>query len=200
MDKQTRDARQMAKELPLGEKIKHFFEYYKWYVIVPLVLILAIGGTIYQSLTKEKYDVDISHYGEFSITEEQKAKIDEYFSQYIQDIDNDGRLETNILSTISLSKDPEYQMGVATKFMAELSAGTYTCYLFSEEFYNTALSYEIDFERVINTKENKVLSEIFQNSNMYFCVRKLYERELKDEQKVMAQNNAVLLLDGIIQE
>lgn len=202
MDKQTRDARQMAKELPFRLKIKHFFEYYKWHVIVPLVILIAVGTTIYQNVTREKYDIDISYYGGFSVTDEQITQIDKYFSEYIDDIDQDEKKETTIHSTVSNSSDFEYQMAVANKFMAELSAGTYFCYLFSEEFYNTALSYEIEFEKVADLRENPTLSTILGTTEnpTYLCVRKLYDRELNDEKKVAAHNNALLLLDGILQE
>ena len=37
----------------------YYWEYYRWYVIVPLVIIIAIGATIYSKVTEEKFDTTL---------------------------------------------------------------------------------------------------------------------------------------------
>ncbi len=206
MDNQEREARKMAKELPFSEKIKYFFEYYKWHIIIPLVIVLLITLTIVQIVNKEEYDLKLSYYGAHAISEEEEEQINQYLSQHIRDNDGDGKNEivinTTIISPDATLTDPEYQAGVINKFIVELSAGSNFCYVLSEDFYRAATLSEVEFAKCIDVRENEILSPIFCKTNtpVYLCVREIYDRELGDAEKINEYDNALLLLDKIIQE
>ena len=46
-----RKEREAIKNGTLKQKLSYFWDYYKWYVIIPLIIIIAVGSTIYHKLT-----------------------------------------------------------------------------------------------------------------------------------------------------
>lgn len=46
-----REERENVKNGTLKQKFSYFWDYYKWYVIVPLIVIVFLGTTIYQKIT-----------------------------------------------------------------------------------------------------------------------------------------------------
>lgn len=46
-----KEEREKIKDGTLKEKLSYFWDYYKWYVIVPLIVIIFLGTTIYQKIT-----------------------------------------------------------------------------------------------------------------------------------------------------
>ena len=78
MDKQTKEAREMAKQLPFKEKISHFWEYHKLHVFFAVVALILVGTTVIQVSNREKYDLEIAYYGGMYFTEEQAVKLEEY--------------------------------------------------------------------------------------------------------------------------
>ena len=46
-----REERENVKNGTLKQKLSYFWDYYKWYVIVPLIVIVFLGTTIYQKVT-----------------------------------------------------------------------------------------------------------------------------------------------------
>lgn len=47
-----REEREKIKNGTLKEKASYFWEYYKWYVIIPAIIIVFLGTTIYQKVTE----------------------------------------------------------------------------------------------------------------------------------------------------
>lgn len=43
--------REAVKNGTLKQKLSYFWDYYKWYVIIPLVIIIMVGNTVYHKLT-----------------------------------------------------------------------------------------------------------------------------------------------------
>lgn len=46
-----RKEREAIKNGSLKQKLSYFWDYYKWYVIIPLIIIIMVGNTIYHKLT-----------------------------------------------------------------------------------------------------------------------------------------------------
>lgn len=46
-----RKEREAIKNGTLKQKLSYFWDYYKWYVIIPLIIIIMVGSTIYHKLT-----------------------------------------------------------------------------------------------------------------------------------------------------
>lgn len=197
MDKQAKEAKQMAKNLPLKEKIGYIWLYYKWWIISVIALVLVIGGTVHEMVTRPKYDLEIAYYTEKSVPEETIVKLEEYFAQFVEDFDGDGNKAVRIyLTSMALGgENPEAQMALQMKFTAELSAGTYPVIL-SDEYFNEVLLQESyvgvgDKERAFT--EVEALAEISgaeEGNNVYWRTRALYENEKKKEERVIQYQNS----------
>lgn len=193
MDKQAKEARDMVKGMSFKQKIKHFWDYYKIHTIVVIVVAAFIGGTIYQAVTREKFDMEIYYYGSVALDDEKITEFEEYLSQFIEDTDGDGEKKINIVTVETGNPDPQYQMAISQKFAAELSAGACSAYIFDDSFYEYALdSGEDIFESKLNLSENHEASEILgiPDVPLYWCTRTIYEREAKKEEAVLMYDNA----------
>lgn len=193
MDKQAREARDMVKGMSFKQKMKHFWNYYRIHTIVVIVVAALIGGTIHQVVTREKFDLEIYYYGSAAFDDEKLTEFEEYLSQFIEDTDGDGEKKVNIIAVTTGSTEPQYQMAISQKFMAELSAGTCSAYIFDDSFYEYASgSGEGIFESKLNLSENPEVSEMLGISDipLYWCTRAIYEREAKKEDAVLIHDNA----------
>ena len=144
MDKQAREAREMAKQMPFGDRVRHFWDYHKWHVFAAVIALVFIVTTMVQVMNRVEYDIEIAYYGGMYFTEEQSQKLKEYLSQYIEDVDGNGEINVNI--TVATAEAPgmngaqltEYQAAIGQKFMAEMAARTYDAYIFDESYYEYA--------------------------------------------------------------
>ncbi len=202
MDKQTRDARGMVKNMPIGERLEHFWYYHKVHTIVAVIVAILIGTTVYQTLTREKYDLEISYYGTLPLGEAETVRLEEYLEEYIEDTDGNGEKNVKIYSTV-LGLNPESGSTVAfdQKLIAELTAAVYPAYIFDEGFLQkagpdlegTVMECAIDLRS--NTKTGEILN--LGEEPVYWCTRMLYERESGKEKAVNAYNNAKIAENAI---
>lgn len=199
MDKQAREARRMAKELPLKAKISYIWTYYKWWIISISAAVLLIGGTAYEMATRPTYDLEIGFYSEKYMDEESIAALEEYFSQFVEDTDGDGKQTVRIYNTsISMmGGSGEGEMAIQSKFMAELSSGAYPVFMFDDYFYQIMQgeSYHDTMESfrnigALNLPENIHIPE---NNHIYWATRALYANESKKESKVSLHDKTVEL-------
>ena len=114
MDKQAQEAKEMVKNLPFKDKVKHFWYYYKIHTIVAAFVLILIGVTVYQAVTQEKYDLEIDYYGQQYISQEQQKEIEDTLAQYIDDVDGDGQKKVHLIVNSALT-DGEYAMYANTK-------------------------------------------------------------------------------------
>jgi len=137
MDKQAQEAREMAKALPSKEKLSHIWTYYRGWFMAALIAVVMIGTTVYQLVSKPSYDLEISYYGKNVFTQESLTELEEYLAQFVDDVDGDGvqtvHIHTNFLSNLE-HPNQQQNMGIMQKQMAEISAGTYTVFLFDKNF------------------------------------------------------------------
>lgn len=195
MDKQTKDARQMVKNMPMREKLAHFWYYHKAHTIVAVIVALVIGTIVYQTLTREKYDLEISYYGTLPLGEAETVKIEEYLEEYIEDTDGNGEKNVKIYSTaVGLNPENGNTVNFDQKLIAELTAAVYPAYIFDEGFLQKAgpdLEGSV-MECAINLRANPKLDEMLNlgEEPVYWCTRMLYERESGKEKSVKAYNNA----------
>lgn len=215
MDKQTKEAKEMVKNLPFKDKVKHFWYYYKIHTIAIAFILLLVGITIYQSVTQEKYDLEISYYGDEAISDEQKQEIEEKLAQYIEDVDGDGLKKVNLVLNSTLNEG-EYAMYGNMKFTAEVSAGTYRAYILDEAKYKTITGDGTDGEDdnndeeddnndeedmifAFDMRESEKCKEIFKlgDSPIYFCAVKPQNPDKAKKEEMDSYNNAVLLGEAL---
>lgn len=197
MDKQAREAKEMAKNLPWKDKIAHIWTYYKWWIIGVTAAVFLIGGTIYEVVTRPTYDLEIGYYSDKFVSEETVAAMEEYFAQFVEDIDGNGQQTVKIyaVSASMMGGSAEGQMAIQSKFMAELSAGSYPVFFFDDMFYETMHqdSYDGTMESFRDMAENAEMKEKFQipdGSHVYWATRALYQNEAKKEEKAAVHDHA----------
>lgn len=198
MDRETREARQMAKNLPFKAKMAHIWTYYKWWILGTIAAVLLIGGTIYEVVTRPSYDLEIGYYSEKYVSDETLQAMESYFSQFVEDIDGDGQKTVKIYSVSAsmAGESAEAQMAIQTKFMAELSAGSYPVFFFDETFYQMLQqdSYQGTMESFRDMAENPEMRQAFEiedGTHVYWATRSLYQSEEDKEEKCAAHDLAV---------
>ena len=188
MDKQAQEAKEMVKNLPFKDKVKHFWYYYKIHTIVAVFVLILIGVTVYQAVTQEKYDLEIDYYGQQYISEEQQKEIEDTLAQYIVN---------------SALNDEEYAMYANTKFTAELSAAAYSAYILDESKYKMIADDEDDSGddsiSAFDMRDSEKCKDIFKlgDEPVYWCTIKPRDTKKAKKQQLDSYNNAVLLQNAL---
>ena len=205
MDNQTRKARETVKNMPIKERLEHFWYYHKLHTIIVVSVVLILGVIAYQTLTREKYDLEISYYAILPLGAEETASLEEYLEGYIEDIDGNGEKNVKIHSTTTGgSLDLGSTVQLEQKLLAELTAAVYPAYIFDESFIEKigANANGSVVESVIDLRDNAEISDMLSlgETSLYWCTRMLYDRESGNEKSVKAYNNAKLAESVILGE
>lgn len=207
MDRQAREARQMAKELPFREKVAHIWMYYKNWIIGGIIAAILIGTTAYQMATRPSYDLELSFYAEKMLSEESVAKLEQYIAGFMEDVDGDGEVTVKIYTNFAsiLGGGAEGTYAIQTKLMSELAAGEYPVYLF-DETYSEQMNqgmYEGCMESMRNVSEAPQLHALLklpEGTNIYWGTRSLYESEQEKEEKILTHDRAIAVEEAIFGE
>ena len=199
---------------------EHYLYYYKFHIIVAAFLIFMFGSIIYSNVTRIHYDMQVSYLGLFGINPDHEAALSAYFEAEIDDVTENGKKEIgyiyysfdNVMEDDVVSEEEyAYQM----KLVAELQGGDSDLYFmtgtnadelagFGENFMNV---YEFAGEDcpadriksdmnghpfAVSVSGNEKLGEMgIDTSELYICVRQLYEGNKKDEIKVKTHENSL---------
>ena len=100
-----------------GAWFGYVWEYYKWHILGTLFVILFIATWAYQCTHREKYDMTIVYAGHMTYTEEQQAKICDLASEYVPDVDGNGKVNIYFQPLVFSDKagNEEYDYAVQTK-------------------------------------------------------------------------------------
>ena len=206
MDKQAREAREMAKQMPFGDRVKHFWYYHKWHVFATLIALILIVTTVVQIVNRVEYDIEIAYYGGMYFTEELAQKLEEYLSQYIEDVDGNGEKNVNIMVVTAEAPGmtggqlTEYQAAIGQKFSAEMAARMYDAYIFDEAYYEYA-GPESDFgiiESSFDMSQTEGMQEMLGIGErpLYWCT--CIRRSGGDEEVAqMKYNNAIAVQKAV---
>lgn len=185
----------MVKNMPMREKFEHFWYYHKVHTIVAIIVVMVIGTSMYQALTREKYDLEISYYGTLPLGTEETTRLEEYLEGYIDDTDGNGEKNVKIHSTtVGLNPENGNTVNFDQKLIAELTAAVYPAYIFDEGFLQKAgpEAKGSVMECAIDLCSNTSIAEMLNlgDGAVYWCTRMLYERESDKEKAIKAYNNA----------
>lgn len=191
MDKQAREARKMAKELPFGKKLPYIWMYYKYWILGISFLITLIAVSAYQIANRPEYDLEICYYAENGIADETVAALEEYFAGYVEDVTGDGislvKVYVNAENLIGMGDEASYM--IQTKLLAELAAAEYSAFLFDGAYYEMVQrgTYEGSMESLRSIESVPELKELIplpEGSHLYWGTRALYETEMDKPEKV----------------
>ncbi len=163
MDKQRKEAKELAKNLPFQKKVEHIWMYYKWWIISAIVVVALLVGTIYDVMTRPSYDMEMALYSKKYISENTVAALEEYLSPMVPDLDGDGERAVKIYAvSIDLIGEEEGTAAVQTKLSTEILTGAYPVFLVDDGFYEILQldGYRGAIESFREINEIKELSEI----------------------------------------
>lgn len=196
MDMQTKRGKEQMKALPFKEKLRNFFFYYKWHVIICVFAVAVILFSLAECSKRVEDDLVISYFSESYIDESTVSKMHDFFSyEYcIDDINADG--ERNLL----ISSYSGIDENVTTKYMAEIAAGESMAFLFDQTYYDLTMQNQpesVDF--ACDITKNVELKQLFGlgDEPLYFAVKSVYDAEQGDEMREKMHDNAVSLYNII---
>lgn len=115
---------------------EYFWTYYKWYVIIPAVVIILVIGTIITNIKMSKFDLVLTYAGPQYISATQQKEINNKLSLICPDANGDGK---NLLTLASItmnpeSNDKEYLSGAVTMLQFSLYDEEKYVYIIHEDF------------------------------------------------------------------
>lgn len=115
----------------------YYWEYYKWYVIIPLVLIIAVGATVYVKLTEPKYDLTLTYAANNIISPEDEQKLSGKLSEICEDVDKNGEKSLFfgqlLINSNPSQEDIEYSRATATKLQLSFAEDEKYIYIMDKE-------------------------------------------------------------------
>lgn len=196
MDKQTKEAREMTKQLKGKEKWRNFWYYYRYHILVLVFAVIILSYTLTDCVNKTKYDLSVSCYSATVIDSTDLTPITGEFEKIISDIDGNGEINTDIfVSLASLTNPSEQSQAVIMKLSAELAGGDSFGYILDEEFYGMVnTNYSECIESVIPINDIPLIKDTFnlrEGQKLYWMTKAVYETEKNKPEKIAAHENAV---------
>lgn len=118
-----------------SEKVQNFWYHYKWHTLGIAALVAIIAIMVTQCVNREKFDLEIIVFSYSYLNDAQIDYAEEYFEQFIDDIDGDGKVNIGI-SNCSFSESSateEYRRTMMTKIQARLAADAKTMLFITDD-------------------------------------------------------------------
>ena len=189
MDKDRQKAKEKVKALPFKEKIKHYWGYYKFYVIGVLLVAIAIGTTVYQKVTAPKPDLEVWVFADEIMTEEMKTPIKETVEKVA--FERNQELFAEVLLTEVPFHDAyriEEIQGSCAKLMAELSSGERKAYILDQTVYEYVVKdfppteiWDENYSIALGENAKKALG-LKEDTTYYYLTQILYGEKDKDKE------------------
>lgn len=196
VDKQAREAKELAKQLKGTEKLKHFWYYYKFHVLALIFLVALISCSLTECANKIKYDLSISCYSSTNIDSTNLSLLTDELEKKANDINENGKVDVGVFVNIAnLSIPSEQSQTIQMKISAEVAAGDSFGYILDEEYYKMFSDiYAGSVESVVPISDIPIIKETFdlkEGQKLYWATKTLYEPEKGKPEKVKAHENAV---------
>ena len=189
MDKDRQKAKEKVKALPLKEKIKHYWGYYKYYVIGVLLVAIAIGTTVYQKVTTPKPDLEVLIFADEYMSEDMKTPIKETVENFAF-VKNQELFAEVTLTEIPFHDSSRYEelQGSCAKLMAELSTGKRKIYILDQVVFDYVIKdvpateiWDENYSMALNESAKKALG-LKEDKTYYYLTQILYEEKEKDKE------------------
>lgn len=125
------------------QRIANFWYYYKWFVMLGIVVVTFLGIATVQYFTKTEPDVSLFYVGSTSISDARCEEIISSVKERIQDTNGDGKIGVDLQSVVLLSdldllsKGQEIQaMEEYQTYSNEILSGDGAILLLDEYFYS----------------------------------------------------------------
>lgn len=205
MDKDRQTAKEQVKNLPFGEKVKHYLYYYKFHIIIVAVVLALAGLYMYQRVTKTESDLSISVFTKEYIPIEAEENAEKVISDWLTEekakTDEEGFItQIGVTSMPKATGENAERLSAAyTKLDGQLATGEEFAFIFDEETYNTLMSvvdyYSIKFDEFsgeIGDNAKKALG-LGTDIKYYYVTRILYSSEQDNSEAIAKQQYAMQL-------
>ncbi|MBQ8533606.1 MAG: hypothetical protein IJ462_02110 [Clostridia bacterium] len=169
--------------MTLGQKIEHFWFYYKWHTIGALFAAFALTVCLVQCSMEEKADTTIGLYMDRQFTGSETDLLADVLSEYCEDTNGDGEVVVKIYdySYLEIQQDQLKQLN-KEKIMTELTGGTCVMYItddYQQKFFDEKdIPLETQYGKYVSlSEENEILKKLtekgFKNpQDLLFLIRK----------------------------
>lgn len=168
------------------KKWDNFWYYYKYHVLIGAFVLFCVITFVKDMLGKVSYDYDVGFLGDYSITEEDKTKLEKWFTKNAKDLNNDGEVHVQINDYFIPAEgeegyDPQMVMAGQTKLSVDVQTATSAIYFISKASYDKFREMEIfpeDESQLIEAKSCKAFKEMGSPASlqdMYITMRILPE-------------------------
>lgn len=193
------------------KKWDNFWYYYKYHVLIGAFLLFCVVMFVKDMLGKVSYDYEVGFLGNYSLAEEERVKLEEWFSKNAKDLNKDGEVHVQvndyfIPSEGDVGYDPQMVMAGQTKFTVDVQSGTSMIYFISKESYEKFKTMEVFPEKedqLIEMENCKGFQEIGSPKilqDMYVTMRLLPEISDVDEEEQYYYKESESLLKKFIGE
>lgn len=200
MDKQRQEARETVKNLPLKEKIKHFWYYYKIHIICIAFAVILIVTTTVQCMRQTKYDMSIAYYSVRHVEQPQLDDLTDLLETVAEDTNENGSVDVFIsfLSGDITAEllDQNAQMGYQ-KMQVEVATDEYQSYILDKAYLDMMERLYPDVVdnvlKICDVPEIKEAIGLPDGEELYLVTTKMFDRAKDDENKVNEHKNAVVI-------
>lgn len=183
MDKQSKEAKEQVKKLPLKKKLEHFWDYYKVHTLAVVIAVISIVTTAVQCARRIDYDLEVSAYTCYGLLEEDIALLTDVIRDQIYDINGNASVDIRILQNFTNIKD-EGQLGetgqiVLQKLNAQLTVNECPGYIMDESYKDLILEgFPDGVKSAVKISEIPELKEklsLVEGSSLYWVTMVEYE-------------------------
>ena len=168
------------------KKWENFWYYYKYHVLIGAFALFCIITFVKDMLGKTSYDYEIGFLGDYSLIEEDRIKLEKWFTENGKDLNKDGEIHVQINDYFIPEEgekgyDPQMVMAGQTKFTVDVQSGTSMIYFVSKESYEKFKEMEVfpeDENQLTEVKNCKGFEEAGSPEtiqDMYITMRLLPE-------------------------
>ena len=119
----------------LKSKLQNFWYYYKNYLLIALILLVACAIAVNSCVNREKFDLNVLYVSyEYSDSFFQTDELVELFDDYAPDINNDNKKTAQII-TINYGTSFQESNSAGAQRSANLASGKAVLYLLDERNY-----------------------------------------------------------------
>lgn len=122
--------------------LKNYLYYYKFRIIVVLIVAAIAGFAIFQAATREKYDYSVYICISKTAMSEFNRSIEAACAQFGEDVNGDGKVNVQVIDLSYDFSDPKSQAALSktTLLGGELSSGGHYIFLYDDKYYEKTLS------------------------------------------------------------
>ncbi len=124
-------------EIPKKFSAKWFeyvWDYYRWHIIVVLLVIVTAGYTWHSIANRTVYDLTVCLAGDAIIDDAANEQLCSALGEVIEDINGDGEKNVKILDFSNPdSRDTQFMLAMQQKLLLEMQTGDSYLYLISKE-------------------------------------------------------------------